>query len=190
MFFLLIGFLLRLWAVPRFGRIYMQVVGFVGITIGMLILLVPQLTAAASLYERQYENAQRRPRTWRRPAAAKPPAEARMPVGNNSGANANVVALGPAFIAKLNRMNPTNTNATCAAAPTASTRSKRFEWSCQFLLILFEGGSITPQVSPQRWTSVASFGYRLHRPPRQCRADAKPISWRRRQYRARSHPSA
>jgi len=27
-------------------------------------------------------------------AAAKPPAEARMPVGNNSGANANVVALG------------------------------------------------------------------------------------------------
>ena len=32
--FLLIGFLLGLWAVPRFGRIYMQVVGFVGMTIG------------------------------------------------------------------------------------------------------------------------------------------------------------
>jgi len=31
--FLLIGFLLGIWAVPRFGRIYMQVVGFVGMTI-------------------------------------------------------------------------------------------------------------------------------------------------------------
>jgi hypothetical protein len=35
-------------------------------------------------------------------AAAKPPAEARILVGNSSGANANVVALGPAFMAKLN----------------------------------------------------------------------------------------
>ena len=36
--FLLIGFLVGLWAVPRFGRIHMQVVGFAGMTLGMLIL--------------------------------------------------------------------------------------------------------------------------------------------------------
>lgn len=42
--FLFFGFLLGLWAVPRFGRIHMQVAGFVGMTIGMLILLTPQLT--------------------------------------------------------------------------------------------------------------------------------------------------
>ena len=36
--FLLIGFLIGLWAVPRFGRIHMQVVGFAGMTLGMLIL--------------------------------------------------------------------------------------------------------------------------------------------------------
>jgi len=46
--FLLLGFLLGLWAVPRFGRIHMQVVGFVGMTIGMLILLTPQLTAGGA----------------------------------------------------------------------------------------------------------------------------------------------
>jgi len=46
--FLLIGFLLGLWAVPRFGRIRMQVVGFVGMTIGMLILLVPQLAGGGA----------------------------------------------------------------------------------------------------------------------------------------------
>jgi MFS transporter, putative metabolite transport protein len=46
--FLLIGFILGLWAVPRFGRIHMQVVGFVGMTIGMLILLAPQLTAGGA----------------------------------------------------------------------------------------------------------------------------------------------
>jgi len=41
--FLLIGFLLSLWAVPRFGRIHMQVVGFVGMTLGMLGLLYASL---------------------------------------------------------------------------------------------------------------------------------------------------
>src|SRR5262249_42461258 len=34
--FLLFGFLVGLWAVPRFGRIHMQVIGFVGMTLGML----------------------------------------------------------------------------------------------------------------------------------------------------------
>jgi MFS transporter, putative metabolite transport protein len=37
--FLLIGFLLGIWMVPRFGRIRMQAVGFVGMAIGMLMLL-------------------------------------------------------------------------------------------------------------------------------------------------------
>jgi MFS transporter, putative metabolite transport protein len=46
--FLFLGFLLGLWAVPRFGRIQMQVVGFVGMTIGMLILLTPQLVAGGA----------------------------------------------------------------------------------------------------------------------------------------------
>jgi MFS family permease len=36
--FLLIGFLVGLWAVPRFGRIHMQIIGFAGMTLGMLIL--------------------------------------------------------------------------------------------------------------------------------------------------------
>ncbi len=36
--FLLVGFIIGLWAVPRFGRIHMQVVGFAGMTLGMLIL--------------------------------------------------------------------------------------------------------------------------------------------------------
>jgi MFS family permease len=44
--FLLIGFLAGLYLVPRFGRIHMQVVGFAGMTLGMLILLFA--TAAAS----------------------------------------------------------------------------------------------------------------------------------------------
>ncbi len=37
--FLLIGFLASLWAVPRFGRIPMQIAGFSGMTVGMLLLL-------------------------------------------------------------------------------------------------------------------------------------------------------
>jgi MFS transporter, putative metabolite transport protein len=46
--FLLIGFILGLWAVPRFGRIHMQVAGFIGMTVGMLILLLPELTAGGA----------------------------------------------------------------------------------------------------------------------------------------------
>src|SRR5215471_17433117 len=41
--FLLFGFLVGLWAVPRFGRIHMQVIGFVGMTLGMLILVSAEL---------------------------------------------------------------------------------------------------------------------------------------------------
>ncbi len=37
--FLLVGFLVGLWSVPRFGRIRMQIVGFAGMTLGMLLLL-------------------------------------------------------------------------------------------------------------------------------------------------------
>ncbi len=39
-FFLLVGFLISLWAVPKFGRIRMQIVGFGGMAVGMLILLI------------------------------------------------------------------------------------------------------------------------------------------------------
>jgi MFS transporter, putative metabolite transport protein len=46
--FLLLGFLLGLWAVPRFGRIHMQIAGFVGMTIGMLILLTPHFAAGGA----------------------------------------------------------------------------------------------------------------------------------------------
>jgi putative MFS transporter len=37
--FLFFGFLLGIWAVPQFGRIRMQVIGFAGMTLGMLILM-------------------------------------------------------------------------------------------------------------------------------------------------------
>jgi len=37
--FLLFGFLVGIWAVPRFGRIRMQVTGFAGMTFGMLLLI-------------------------------------------------------------------------------------------------------------------------------------------------------
>ena len=37
--FLLFGFLLGIWAVPRFGRIRMQAIGFGGMAVGMLILM-------------------------------------------------------------------------------------------------------------------------------------------------------
>jgi MFS family permease len=37
--FLLIGFLIGIWAVPRFGRLHMQVLGFAGMMLGMLVLL-------------------------------------------------------------------------------------------------------------------------------------------------------
>ena len=46
--FLLIGFLVGLWAVPRFGRIHMQVVGFAGMTLGMLILAAAVLAGGGA----------------------------------------------------------------------------------------------------------------------------------------------
>ena len=46
--FLLIGFLVGLWAVPRFGRLHMQVVGFAGMTLGMLILLFAVLAGGGA----------------------------------------------------------------------------------------------------------------------------------------------
>jgi predicted MFS family arabinose efflux permease len=36
--FLLFGFLLGIWMVPRFGRIRMQAIGFTGMAVGMLVL--------------------------------------------------------------------------------------------------------------------------------------------------------
>jgi len=39
--FLLLGFLLGIWAVPRFGRIRMQAIGFAGMALGMLLLTIP-----------------------------------------------------------------------------------------------------------------------------------------------------
>jgi MFS transporter, putative metabolite transport protein len=42
--FLLVGFLIGLWAVPRFGRIRMQTLGFAGMTTGMLLLLATAIT--------------------------------------------------------------------------------------------------------------------------------------------------
>jgi putative MFS transporter len=37
--FLLFGFLLGIWMVPQFGRIRMQAIGFIGMALGMLVLL-------------------------------------------------------------------------------------------------------------------------------------------------------
>jgi putative MFS transporter len=37
--FLLVGFLLGMWLVPRFGQIKMQCIGFIGMVVGMLILV-------------------------------------------------------------------------------------------------------------------------------------------------------
>jgi MFS transporter, putative metabolite transport protein len=38
--FLLLGFVLGIWAVPRFGRIRMQAIGFAGMAFGMLLLVI------------------------------------------------------------------------------------------------------------------------------------------------------
>ncbi|MFN3350035.1 MFS transporter [Pseudorhodoplanes sp.] len=46
--FLLIGFLIGVWAVPRFGRLHMQVAGFFGMTFGMLILLTAVLSGGGA----------------------------------------------------------------------------------------------------------------------------------------------
>jgi hypothetical protein len=37
--FLLAGFIVGIWAIPRFGRISLQVAGFFGMTLGMLLLM-------------------------------------------------------------------------------------------------------------------------------------------------------
>jgi len=42
--FLLFGFIAAMWAVPRFGRISMQVAGFAGMVLGMLILMFAAAT--------------------------------------------------------------------------------------------------------------------------------------------------
>lgn len=42
--FLIIGFAASLWAVPRYGRIAMQVAGFSGMALGMLLLLFAAMT--------------------------------------------------------------------------------------------------------------------------------------------------
>ncbi len=41
--FLLVGFIAGIWAVPRFGRIPMQVAGFAGMALGMLLLMLAVL---------------------------------------------------------------------------------------------------------------------------------------------------
>jgi hypothetical protein len=48
--FLLLGFLLGIWAVPRFGRIRMQVIGFASMAFGMLLLAIAADLANSSLH--------------------------------------------------------------------------------------------------------------------------------------------
>jgi MFS family permease len=48
--FLLFGFLLGVWMVPRFGRIRMQAIGFTGMAAGMLLLLAAVGLANSSLH--------------------------------------------------------------------------------------------------------------------------------------------
>lgn len=46
--FLLVGFLIGILAVPRFGRLHMQIAGFAGMTLGMLILLAAVLSGGGA----------------------------------------------------------------------------------------------------------------------------------------------
>jgi len=48
--FLLVGFLAGIWAVPQFGRIRMQIIGFGGMAAGMLLLLVAGHFSNSSLH--------------------------------------------------------------------------------------------------------------------------------------------
>ena len=48
--FLLFGFLLGIWAVPRFGRIRMQAIGFASMACGMLLLMVAVRLSNSSLH--------------------------------------------------------------------------------------------------------------------------------------------
>jgi putative MFS transporter len=47
--FLLFGFLLGIWAVPKFGRIRMQAIGFASMAFGMLLLMIAVCLANSSL---------------------------------------------------------------------------------------------------------------------------------------------
>lgn len=48
--FLLLGFVLGIWAVPRFGRIRMQAIGFASMAFGMLLLMVAIRLSNSSLH--------------------------------------------------------------------------------------------------------------------------------------------
>lgn len=48
--FLLIGFILGIWAVPRFGRIHMQIIGFAGMAFGMLLLIAATELSNSTLH--------------------------------------------------------------------------------------------------------------------------------------------
>jgi putative MFS transporter len=48
--FLLFGFLLGIWMVPRFGRIRMQAIGFTGMAVGMLVLVAAVGLTNSSLH--------------------------------------------------------------------------------------------------------------------------------------------
>ena len=45
--FLLIGFVVGIWAIPRFGRIPLQLAGFAGMTLGMLLLMFATMAGDA-----------------------------------------------------------------------------------------------------------------------------------------------
>jgi predicted MFS family arabinose efflux permease len=48
--FLLFGFVLGIWMVPRFGRIRMQAIGFTGMAVGMLVLVAAVGLTNSSLH--------------------------------------------------------------------------------------------------------------------------------------------
>jgi predicted MFS family arabinose efflux permease len=48
--FLLFGFLLGIWSVPRFGRIRMQAIGFASMAFGMLLLMIAVQLSNSSLH--------------------------------------------------------------------------------------------------------------------------------------------
>ncbi|MFZ0918119.1 MAG: MFS transporter [Candidatus Udaeobacter sp.] len=48
--FLLFGFMVGIWAVPKFGRIRMQVIGFAGMTCGMILLMIAVCLSSSSLH--------------------------------------------------------------------------------------------------------------------------------------------
>jgi MFS transporter, putative metabolite transport protein len=48
--FLLLGFLVGIWAVPRFGRIRMQAIGFASMAFGMLLLMIAVRLSNSSLH--------------------------------------------------------------------------------------------------------------------------------------------